>query len=1423
MRKAIFALFIVAQVCLGAPEQSLAQQTFYLPESLKPWLTWVKERNPDLSCAYFSTGPLCTWPGKLSLSLNSESGEFQFFVTADNKQSVRIPGGGEVQPYDVSGLGPDGRIRPLAVTIKGDTPYVELDPGIYQIRGKFAYAKIPPYLSVPHDIGVVELNLQGLNIAFPQVSSKGQLWLRDESKSAEPESDSLRLQVFRRFEDSLPFKITTAISLRIGGRAREVKLPGLVPDGYSITAVNSPLSYIISPDNSLTLQGRQGSFDIKVEALSNTAPKVWEFRGGEMSEWPAQEVIVWKAREELRSVQIEGGTPIDPARTELPSEWRGLPAYFLEAGEKLEFTEIRRGEVERAQNQINLQRKFWLDLDGKGFTVQDNFSGAVNRDWRLNAHPSSDLGRVSISGQDQLITLDPQSGLRGLELRVQNLALSAESRVKADAYEFPAIGWDHDVQSLGITLNLPPGWRILSSKGADQVSESTLGSWTLLDFFIILLVAVGCAKLLSLKWGIIAGAALIFTRQEHLAIVQGWIHLVVALGILSVLKEKDVAENSFTRLIRYYFNATLVLIALLSCAFIVGQIRLGLYPQVTIAQSVGDMLEPFYYLLEYSFGGWALLFFVALFAIQGVLALSSWRIIRGLGYIVLGAVALAILVQFSTITPYPQSATFQQEQFAPAGRAFSKSAQAPAAFMEGYDELSAASEAPESEKDKSEVLERKRQALVKLDPKAIIQTGPGLPNWNWRSVSFNWVGPVSKEQLVRVWLLGPNVNFLLCLLRVVLVISILYAFWNKRPKGERSKLSPAASLLLGVLMFVFIPGAAAQEFPDSELLKELEDRLVSEQCKNDCSTINSMRLRVSAAEVEIDATISAKPGTAPAAVALPGPLSELVPRMVTIDGRETAAMRSDAAGIVWARVEPGVRYLKIKGAIVKPNLLTLQFAQRPAQISVDAQGWEIDGLSDLGAVKNSLQFTRKAGPGQAAVIREPEETAQEAKLASWYVLKRELFLDLPWSVSSKIERLGSVERPAVVKVNLLPGETVNSEHVQVENGKAVITFAREATSVYWDSTLSETPELVLEAKQHEHAQMNEIWKLYCSPIWRCSSSGLAPVSSIISGAKWEEWYPYHGERVSVNVSRPEAAEGRTITVQSLSHHIDPGARLTKGSINLTVRSSQGGYYKLSLPEGAILQAITMNGRNETTRFSGTKLEIPLIPGSNQISVSYELETPQQLLKRIPPMQIQGEAKNAVMSISLADDRWILWAGGLNWGPAVLFWGKLIGVIILALVLARMSGFQIAVGSWILLGIGLATLPIGEAAIPVAWLFAVRYRNSVAGLGKTAFNLLQIGLVIFTFVALAVLYDAIRTGLILRPDMQVFGGGSSDQLLRWYVDTVEANLPSPWALSLPLWAWNGLMLVWSVWLVFALIRWLRWGMEAFGRGGMWRSS
>ena len=68
---------------------------------------------------------------------------------------------------------------------------------------------------------------------------------------------------------------------------------------------------------------------------------------------------------------------------------------------------------------------------------------------------------------------------------------------------------------------------------------------------------------------------------------------------------------------------------------------------------------------------------------------------------------------------------------------------------------------------------------MQIDPQAMIQTGPGLPNWHWQSLALTWNGPVNPAQKIRLVLLSPAMNCILAFLRVGLLTVLLVEFFRR--------------------------------------------------------------------------------------------------------------------------------------------------------------------------------------------------------------------------------------------------------------------------------------------------------------------------------------------------------------------------------------------------------------------------------------------------------------------------------------------------------------------------------------------------------------------------------------------------------------------------------------------------------------------
>ena len=103
-----------------------------------------------------------------------------------------------------------------------------------------------------------------------------------------------------------------------------------------------------------------------------------------------------------------------------------------------------------------------------------------------------------------------------------------------------------------------------------------------------------------------------------------------------------------------------------------------------------------------------------------------------------------------------------------------------------------------------------------------------------------------------------------------------------------------------------------------------------------------------------------------------------------------------------------------------------------------------------------------------------------------------------------------------------------------------------------------------------------------------------------------------------------------------------------------------------------------------------------------------------------------------------------------------------------------------------------------------------------------FNLAQLLFIAWALGAASVLFEALRTGLVSVPDMDVTGWGSSGRTLYWYQDRVADTLPEVAVWSVPLWIYRIVMLAWALWLASFLAKYARRAAVSFSAGAFWRT-
>ena len=466
------------------------------------------------------------------------------------------------------------------------------------------------------------------------------------------------------------------------------------------------------------------------------------------------------------------------------------------------------------------------------------------------------------------------------------------------------------------------------------------------------------------------------------------------------------------------------------------------------------------------------------------------------------------------------------------------------------------------------------------DPVAAVQTGPGVPAWQWDTVRLRWDSPVPREHGVTLVTLGPLQNLFLAVLRVSLLLALalrVSGLQDLRATSLARLARVAAMLVVGLLA-----SDAARAAPNPELLRQLEDRLTeAPPCRPACVTVPHLSL--TAGE---DLTVLAEVHAGEASSwPLPGPADTWSPDLVLVDGRPGALARRD--GQLHVRVPPGVSQVRASGPLPPVDTLTLQLGLAPMALSWQSESWSLDGLRADGSVEHSLQLTRSAATTTGASSTE--------NLRPWLEVHRELDLGLPRRVRTTVLRRGPTDRPLTVRVPLLDGEAVTDAGHEVQGSEVVLTLDRGEHEATWTSTLEPSDDIVLSAPTD--VPWSEEWVVTCSPVFSCSTTGPAPIRHEHAERWSPAWRPLPGETVHVHTERLPPVAGATATLDQAHLTLRPSRRLCVGTLDLEIRSSQGGQQVVRLPPGAELQEVRIDGDLRPLQATDGTVGIPLRPGA----------------------------------------------------------------------------------------------------------------------------------------------------------------------------------------------------------------------------------
>jgi hypothetical protein len=1333
-----------------------------VPKSLEEWKPWVLEKHPDLNCPflYNDATRACTWPSELRIDANTTGARFTQRIEVYKNDWVALPGNAGFWPQNLS----TGN-NSIAVRDNNHVPEVYLTLGTHEISGEIRWSEMPHTLQIPTQTGIVQLNLNGKMVVSPAIEDNNQLWLAaSEKQTAATHQDTFNLRVFRKLEDSIPLTLTTQLQLEVSGKERELQLGQLLLTGFTVTDFTSALPARIEKDGSLRIQVKPGTWELTLTSISAVPLNDLMFKNTTQPSqkdnlWPEEEIWVFAAQPQLRSVQISGVQTIDPQQTELPDDWKSLPAYLMTPQTHFKIEELQRGENKDFGKNLQLNRNAWLSFTGTHFVVKDRISGYTTAS-RLETITPFELTSAQIDGEPQLVTHLANSKNSGVEIRERNINLEGTSQLPR-SLSIPVTGWNEEFNSVSTRLFLPPGWSLFTATGASSEYGSWISQWTLWDMFIVLIIAVAIAKLTKISYGVLTAATLVLIFHRDGAPVLIWLNLIIAIALTAFVSGK------FKSFIVKYTYVGFFLLALILLPFTVHQARSALNPQLDSE----DILS----------------------FIPSIISSSDKKKVM--------------------YKPAPAAVPVAMEE----REVDSISAEDIGKFPDQNVEEIVVSGM------KSSALQRVAGKVIskKYDPSQQTQTGLAVPTWNRNSVSISWAGPITADETTKLLLVPPLVNrlgYLLCVILPLLLSGVLllhfFSLLDKKitlpsfTKTSAASLLP--SLIIAGLLFVPTDNVKADVTIDPAILTELEARLTqAPRCLPNCAAIESVKLNAQQDQLNIELVVHSSDLIS---LPLPADKSQWWPTRVSVDGKDATLVQS-ANQTLLVSLPKGRHTVVLTANLQGRDALNLEFPVSLHNVSANTNGWEVSGAPTAEQQSQSLQLQR-VERDQAA---DKSDHLRPEPVSPFVVVRRELTIDMDWSVTTTVSRVAPAFGAINVEIPLLNGEAPLTTQANAA-GKIAVHFEANQDEFEWTSSLKQITPLQLQAAKN--GPWVEIWSLNVSPLWHTETKGIAPIQ-MDKHETLPIWQPWPGETLSFDISRPQATKGNFITIDNAQLDYEPSNRNSQSKLELLIRSNQGGQYGFTLPAEATLASVTIDGNPQIIAVTDGKLKLPLHPGAQTVAIAWKKAESIGVFTQSPAFILEQGSSNQNIRINLAENRWPLFVGGPMIGPSILIWGMLMVVMIIAVALGRSSLTPLKTHEWVLLSLGICTLSFFTFVLVAVWILVLQQRGKLQTITTARkFKFLQFGLFALSIAALSALISTIPQGLLGSPDMHIAGNESYSGWFNWYQDHSDAEYPTAWIISLPLWCYKVAILMWSLWLAASLIKWIRWGWQQLSVHGLW---
>lgn len=1408
-----------------------------VPNNLKDWVNWTIYDRGENNCNYRfdnKNEKYCYYISELNLTINGKNVAFKETVLMLQDGYILLPGSLSVFPTSAS---INNKKVPI-INVNG-LPYLFLKKGDYKIDGFAKSAENIRSLNIPKNVAIVNVKKNNKSINFLNIDSDGVLRL-DNENTQKTETDNINVLAFRKIEDGIPLKMNLRLELNVSGKDRIETFKNIIPENFTLLAINSNIPAYIQKNGNLIAEVKAGSWNIDIEFRQINETLNFSTKNLINDD----EIWVFVGNQNRRILQMPTSmVSIQTKNTLLPEKWKKYPSYQINSNNNLLLTSVAYNIPQN--DEIKLFRSIKLSFDGKFYSIKDDIDGIFKTDGRMYLEKPFELSSVKISGIPQAITKVKGEDEVGFEIRKGIIDITTNSRINRLNNKINASGYNREFNNVNWNLTLAPGYELFYVGGADSVSNSWITNWNLLNIFIVTLLIVFIYYLFNIKKAIFGGLLLILLHP-----LLPELSTISFILCATILIAKYVVEGGIIYRINIFVRYTLlILLSITIISFMIINIRWSIYPALaepTINGYFSNFIDLQFLLTFYTIS--AVIFGLSLmFNKEHEAKLSKIIKIVGVFILILYVANISIVRKthyYKANNEFEDRMVYKSErssvELPSLANGISEQIANPKRTSQEFseDEIknlinSRASSLSKTKEQTSNNIQYQNQNISKNR----IQMGLGFPNWsNSSTINIELKGPVYNNEKFNIYLISPKLNFILTFVRLLLSIYFVYFMADINRNNFRDKIYSFKKILSILILTMFIgilfnnANAAIQpssnienkDIPSKEILNELKEKLTKEDvptCIPYCVSIPNGKISNNGNTITLDISINSADE-----IVIPLPRiradnsNSVKVEKITNDGKNVKNLiKKD--DIIFLKLNSGINNVSIKMLLDNNSDKFFLYSVFNIPYLVDnLKGFKINSDNDK---NQSFQITRNKTEKIINNKNLLNSSVSKINIEPFFTISRFLNISTTWQITTDVRRNNNIGENATIEIQLLKGEKVLTNEGVLLKDKILLSFSPNEVVKQFVSIIPIENEIVMSYPK-KALNYNEIWSFIIDFTWNFKIKGLQP---IVSNSSQLIFFPAAGDTLKLLISQPENVDGNTLTFDNVIYQFKPGRSLQELKLNSVIKSSESGFHNITLPKNSEIKDLKINNDNYPVIIKDEQLVIPVNQGTTNLKFTINLNEDIFNILRFPTLNLNAPIVNITEEAFIPTSRWILFTNGPAIGPSVLFWAQIPIWLCIAFILSRFAIFPMNFLQWFILFFGFMQTNIIFSMIVIAWfvLFALKvdYFNHLPHK-----KLINIVIAILTLLFIYSLFEGVNNGLLGTWNMKIIGNNSkliheNGNLLwnlKWYQDVSSGELPSPLILSLPISVYRTIMIIWSIWLSFSFVKWIRWSISIIKNNG-----